>query len=422
MKSAKITEIACYVGYVTQAIVLNLTPLFFVIFQNDYGISSSKLSVIIFLTFFVQIGIDLLVAYLGERVNLRLFAVLAHVTSAAGLILLSLLPAIIDPFIGIIIAVVTYSVGSALLEVMINPLFDRLPKKGDKGFSFAHSFYCWGQMTVILLSALTLKFLGSFWQPIPLVWSVIPITNAIVLAFAPIPEKVMPLRENASKSATKRTFGKFAMLLFIVVMICAGASEQGVAQWASYFAEKGLETSKIVGDLLGPCMFAFFMAISRTLFGIFGTRINISKALTVCAVSCAVCYLAIAFIPSPLFSLATCAISGLAVSIMWPATLDLASSTFYCGTAAFSLLSVAGDIGCTVGPSVNGIVSDFFASTGLAERLSETVQIPSEQLAIRFGFALDTVFPLIMTFSLIYISRKILPNTSAHPELSRDGK
>ena len=409
MKSTKITEIACYVGYVTQAIVLNLAPLFFVIFQNNYGISSARLSLIIFLTFFVQIGIDLLVASIGEKANLRLLAVLAHVTSAAGLIFLAILPMMIDPFIGIIIAVITYSVGSALLEVMINPLFDRLPQRDSKGFSFAHSFYCWGQMAVILLSALALKFLGDQWYIIPLIWSLIPVINAFVLALAPIPEKAASSADSSLTGATKRTFGKFAMLLFVIVMICAGASEQGVAQWASYFAEKGLGTGKLVGDLLGPCTFAFFMAISRTLFGIFGKRINISKALTVCATSCTLCYLAIAFIPSPMFSLAACAISGFAVSIMWPATLDLASSSFYCGTAAFSILSVAGDVGCTLGPSVNGVVSDLFLASDSAARISDAVGIPPEQVAIRLGFALDALFPLVMAFTLIYIAKRILP-------------
>lgn len=409
MQNTKITETACYVGYVTQAIVLNLTPLFFVIFQNSYNISGTKLSFIIFLTFFVQIGIDLLVASVGDRVNLRVLAVLAHVMSAAGLILLSVLPEIIDPFAGIIVAVVTYSVGSALLEVMINPLFDRLPQKESKGFSFAHSFYCWGQMAVILLSALALKFLGTNWRPIPIAWSVIPILNAITLAFAPIPDKVEISSDSSADTAIKRTFSKFAMLLFIVVMICAGAAEQSVAQWASYFAEKGLGTSKLVGDLLGPCMFAFFMALSRTLFGVFGKKINIAKALTVCALFCAVCYTVIAFAPSSLISLAACALCGIAVSIMWPATLDLASTSFYCGTTAFSLLSVAGDIGCTVGPSVNGTVSDAFAGTRLAEKLSTSLGISVDQITIRLGFAFDTLFPIIMILALIYLSRKILP-------------
>lgn len=408
MKNTKITAIACYVGYVTQAIVLNLLPLFFVIFQNEYSISSAKLSFLIFLTFFVQIGIDLFVAWLGEKADLRIFSVLAHAMSATGLILLSLLPDIIDPFGGIIIAVVTYSVGSALLEVMINPLFDRLPQKEEKGFSFAHSFYCWGQMAVILLSALALGLLKNNWQPIPLCWSIIPTANAIVLAFAPIPPKKDLSSENAKNGASKRYFGKFSMLLFVIIMICAGAAEQGVAQWASYFAEKGLGTEKVIGDLLGPCTFALFMAIGRTLFSLFGSKINIQKALTVCAVSSAVCYAVIAFAPSDILSLAACALSGFAVSIMWPSTLDLASSTFYCGAAAFSILSVAGDIGCTLGPSVNGVVADIFAGTSFAANLSAKLGLTAEQLSIRLGFALNLLFPVIMALTLIYLSKKVL--------------
>lgn len=409
MKSTKITAIACYVGYVTQAIVLNLAPLFFVIFQNNYGISSAKLSLIIFLTFFVQIGIDLLVASLGERVNLRALAVSAHVASAAGLILLAILPEIIDPFSGIIVAVITYSVGSALLEVTINPLFDRLPQKEDKGFSFAHSFYCWGQMSVILLSAIALGFLGSNWRPIPLVWSVIPIINGVTLFFAPIPSKSHTYEIKGSGEPQKTAFGKRAMLLFIIIMICAGASEQGVAQWASYFAEKGLGASKILGDLLGPCTFAFFMAMGRTLFSLFGAKIDIAKALTVCAVASTACYLMIAIAPSSAVSLASCALSGITVSIMWPATLDLASSAFFCGTTAFSLLSVAGDIGCTVGPGVNGLVSDAFLKMQITEKISQVLGISAEQTAIRIGFAFSALLPAIMIPVLIYVMKKILP-------------
>ncbi len=408
MKKTKITEIACYVGYVTQAIVLNLLPLFFVIFQNDYGISRSKLSILIFLTFFVQIGIDLLIAAFGDRVNLRLMAISSHALSASGLVLLSILPGIIEPFTGIIIAVVTYSVGSALLEMVINPIFDRLPKKESGGFVFAHSFYCWGQMAVILLSAAALGFLGSNWRPIPLVWAIIPIINMIALCFAHIPEE----KQNSSDLPEKRHRRSFkGFYLFIIVMICAGASEQGVAQWASYFAEKGLGASKLLGDLLGPCMFAFFMAMGRTLFSVLGQKINIAKALGVCAFSSAVCYLAIAVIPSPAFSLAACALSGLTVSIMWPATLDLASSAFYCTTATFSLLSVAGDIGCTLGPAVNGVISDVFSGTKIAEKLSELFGISSDQMAIRLGFALDSLFPILMIFILLHISRIFLPKS-----------
>ncbi len=420
MKNTKTTEIACYVGYVTQAIVLNLLPLFFVIFQNDYGISSTKLSLLIFLSFFVQIGIDLLVASLGDKVNLRFLAVLSHAMSASGLILLAVLPGIIDPFVGIIIAAITYSVGSALLEVVINPLFDRLPQKESKGFTFAHSFYCWGQMGVILISALALKLLGSNWRPIPLAWAIIPLLNMLTLCFAPIPEKA-PQTSGTSEKDTH--FGLFkGFFLFIIVMICAGASEQGVAQWASYFAEKGLGTSKLLGDLLGPCMFAFFMAMGRMLFSIFGQKLNIAKALTVCALSSTVCYLAIAFVPSPVFSLAACALSGLTVSIMWPAILDLASGAFYCTTAAFSFLSVAGDIGCTLGPAVNGIVSDIFSGTRTAEKLSGLLGVSAEQTAIRLGFALDTIFPLVMIFVLLHISKKIIPKSSGISQDLSDGK
>lgn len=400
----KHTEIACYLSYVTQAINLNLIPLFFVIFQSDYGISTAKLSVIVFLTFALQITIDSFLAYMGEKVNLRLLIVLSHALSALGLIFLGILPDMIDSFTGIIISVVLYSVGSSLLEVVINPIFDRLPKKDGVGFVFAHSFYCWGQMGVILISSLLLAVSDGAWKFIPLCWALLPLSLMILFFFLPIPEKTFESAVNTEENPKLEKLGR-GFLLFIAVMICAGAAEQGVAQWASYFAEKGLGSANLLGNLLGPCMFAFFMAIGRTLLGTLGNKINLRKILTVSAVLSSVCYLAIAFLPSPILSLAACALSGFAVSIMWPATLDLAASAFVCGTSAFSLLSLAGDIGCTLGPSVNGFVSDLIKDTAVADYFANILKISSDQAAIRLGFAVTSVFSVVMIFTLIRISR-----------------
>lgn len=419
MKNLRYTEIACYLSYVTQAINLNLLPLFFVIFQTDYGISTAKLSITVFLTFFLQIAIDALLAFIGERVNLRLLIILSHVTSAAGLTALAILPGVIDPFCGIIIAVVLYSLGSALLEVVINPIFDRLPKKEGVGFTFAHSFYCWGQMGVILISALVLAISDGKWRFIPIFWAILPTFLAVCCFFLPIPEKGSEDKASDSQNRKNVKLGK-GFILFILLMIFAGAAEQGVAQWASYFAEKGLGSSKLLGDLLGPCTFALFMAIGRTLLGVSGSKLNLRKALIICALSSSVCYLAIAFLPSPILSLAACALSGFAVSIMWPASLDLASSAFVCGTTAFSLLSLAGDIGCTVGPSVNGFVSDMLADSAVTKGFAEIMNISCDQAAIRLGFAVTSVFSIAMVITLLKISRTFF--SKEHSDSTADGK
>ncbi len=406
MKNARFTRIACYLSYVTQAINLNLLPLFFVIFRNDFGLSTFQLSATVFITFFIQISVDSLVALLGDKVSLRLIIISALATSASGLVALSFLPVIIDPFTGILISVLLYSIGSGLLEVGINPIFDRLPKNDGIGFTFAHSFYCWGQMAVILVSALALELSGGAWRFLPITWAILPVVLCISFVFLPIP-KAQESSQNGEKSAEKRQkkLGK-GFLLFILLMICAGAAEQGVAQWASYFAEKGLGTTKLLGDLIGPCLFALFMAIGRTLFGMFGGKINLHRTLTVCAIASTVCYLAIAFVPSPLFSLAACALSGFAVSIMWPASLDLASSAFVCTTATFSWLSLAGDIGCTLGPSVNGIVSDIFIKLDITKKFAELLGLSCEQAALRIGFAVTSLFSVIMIYTLIRIAHR----------------
>jgi len=259
-------------------------------------------------------------------------------------------------------------------------------------------------MGVILISSLLLAISNGAWKFIPICWAVLPTALMILFFFLPIPENVSENTVSADENPKHKRLGR-GFLLFIVVMICAGAAEQGVAQWASYFAEKGLGSAKLLGNLLGPCLFAFFMAIGRTLMGIMGNKINLQKILTVSAVLSSVCYLAIAFLPSPFLSLAACALSGFAVSIMWPASLDLASSAFVCGTTAFSLLSLAGDIGCTLGPSANGLISDMLTGTPITEFFADILNISPDQAALRLGFAITSVFSVIMIFTLIRISK-----------------
>ena len=142
------------------------------------------------------------------------------------------------------------------------------------------------------------------------------------------------------------------------MMVCAGASEQAVSQWASTFAEKGLGITKAAGDLAGPMAFAILMGTSRAFYGKYGDRIRLERFMGVSCLLCIVSYLGISLSPLPMFSLISCAVCGLSVGIMWPGTFSKAAKALpKGGTAMFALLALGGDLGCSGGPTLVGTVS-----------------------------------------------------------------
>ncbi len=395
------TLIACYLGYITQAITVNLAPLFFVIFQNQYGVSYTQIANLVLITFVIQIIVDASMVKLTPIVGYRRSAVFAHIFSVIGLVCLTILPRVMPAYAGILISVFFYSIGGGLTEVVISPIVDALP--GDakaSAMSLLHSFYSWGQMAVVILSTVLLSIVGNAnWFYIPLVWAILPLCNIFLFARVPIVE---PEEEQKSNGA-----GKFLrspiFVVAVLMMICSGASEQAMSQWASLFAERGLGVPKIAGDLLGPCMFAFCMAIGRTVYGICGEKINIEKALMACAGLTIGCYIVVAFVPNPVVALLGCALTGLGVSLMWPGMLSYSSQKYdyKAGPVLFSLLALGGDIGCSVGPWITGCVSDTYLAT--VERTAE-----AESQAIRYGLLAAVIFPALMLV-LSLIMRKLPP-------------
>lgn len=354
----KNTMTACFVGYIVQAIVNNFVPLLFITFQQEYGIPLSKITLLITINFLVQLGVDLLSAFFTDKIGYRMSAVFAHIMSAMGLILLAVLPEIMPPFAGILTAVIIYAVGGGLLEVIISPITESCPTENkEKAMSMLHSFYCWGQVGVVLLSTLFFAVMGtSHWKTAACLWALIPIVNGIIFLKVPI----APLVEEGTECMTFRELfaNKFFMQLMLM-MLCAGASELAVSQWSSFFAEKALHISKTAGDLAGPMSFAVLMGCSRTIYGKFGEKINIDKFMTLSGILCVISYLMISVIKFPVINLIGCAICGLSVGIMWPGTYSKgAAGLKRGGTAMFSLLALAGDLGCSGGPTLVGCVAN----------------------------------------------------------------
>ncbi len=355
------TITACFVGYIVQAVVNNFTPLLFLFFQRNYHIPLSQITLLVTFNFGIQLLVDLVSVGFIDRIGYRTSMILAHVLSAAGLILLTVLPEILPvPFAGILAAVMIYAIGGGLLEVLVSPIVEACPSDNkEKAMSMLHSFYCWGHAGVVLISTLFFYAAGiENWKILSVIWALIPIGNAFVFAKVPI----APLIEDGGPGLELKELLKIRIFwVLLVMMVCAGASEQAVSQWASTFAEKGLGISKTAGDLAGPMAFAILMGASRLFYGKYGHRIHLERFMVCSSCLCILSYLGISFLPLPQLSLIACAVCGLSVGIMWPGTFSKASAMLpKGGTAMFALLALGGDIGCSGGPTLVGMVSGAF--------------------------------------------------------------
>lgn len=352
------TMYACFAGYIVQAIVNNFVPLLFLTFESSYNIPLSQITMLITFNFGIQLIVDLLSTKFVDRIGYRVSIVMAHVFAAGGLIGLVVLPDLLpNAFAGLLIAVVIYAIGGGLIEVLISPIMESCPTENkEKAMSLLHSFYCWGHVGVVLLSTLFFKLCGiENWKILALIWAVIPIVNGIVFCKAPIASLI----EDGETGMSLRDLCRNQMFwILMLMMVCAGASEQAVSQWASTFAEQGLGVTKTIGDLAGPMAFAILMGSARAFYGKFGEKIDLDKFMMGGSLLCVIAYLCISLSPSPLISLVGCAVCGLSVGIMWPGTFSKASATLkYGGTAMFALLALAGDVGCSGGPTLVGFVT-----------------------------------------------------------------
>lgn len=352
------TIYACFAAYIVQAVVNNFVPLLFLTFQDSYGIPLSQITMLVTLNFGLQLLVDLVSVSFVDRIGYRASMVLAHALAAAGLALLAILPELMpSPFPGILLSVCVYAVGGGLLEVLVSPVVEACPSDHkEQTMSLLHSFYCWGHVGVVLVSTVFFALFGvGHWRVLALAWALIPLGNMI--AFTRVP--IAPLIEDGQRGMTIGELARRkAFWVFLLMMVCAGASEQGVSQWASTFAEKGLGVSKTVGDLAGPMAFAVLMGTSRAIYGKYGGRLNLDQFMAGSALLCVASYLCIALVPSPVVGLLGCAVCGLSVGIMWPGTFSKASAGLpRGGTAMFALMALAGDLGCSGGPTLVGMVS-----------------------------------------------------------------
>lgn len=352
------TIYACYIGYITQAIVNNFAPLLFLTFMARYHLGLDQITLITTLNFLVQLVVDLLSTRVIDRVGYRASVLFAHLMAVLGMAGLAVLPALLgSAYAGILLSVVCYAVGGGIIEVLISPIVEACPTaKKEAAMSLLHSFYCWGHLAVVLLSTLFFTLFGiENWGILAVLWALVPLFNLFYFTLVPI----YPIVSEGEQRPLGSLLKSRVFWLVVVLMVCAGASEQAMSQWASSFAESALHVSKTVGDLAGPCAFALTMGTARALYGSFSEKIPLKKAIIASAMLCIVCYLVAVFSPNPVFGLLGCAITGFSVGIFWPGTFSTAAIQIPGGgTAMYALLALAGDLGCSGGPTVVGLVAN----------------------------------------------------------------
>ena len=408
MYTYKHTLHACYLGYVTQAIVNNLAAILFIVFQTQFGLSFEMIGRLILINFATQICADVFAVKYADRIGYRPTAIAAHIFCAVGLIGLGVFPLLFpDPYLGLVTAVVIYAIGGGLIEVLISPIVDALP--GDakaSAMSLLHSFYCWGQMAVVIITTLLLWVFGlGIWFILPIMWSLVPIYN--IFRFAKVP-LVPPIPEE-HKTPIKSLLSTNIFVVAMVLMICAGASELTMSQWSSLFAELGLQVPKVMGDLLGPALFALFMGIGRTIYGIWGHKIHLKSALMASAIFCVACYAVTVFAAQPIVALMACALCGLSVALMWPGTFSLTAASFPLGgTALFGILAICGDIGAATGPWLAGVSSQYALESERLLAYGVTNGLTPDQVGLRFGLLVAMIFPITAIIGLLVWKERIV--------------
>lgn len=354
------TITACFTGAIIQAVIINFVPLLFITFQNEFNIELSKITLLVTISFSLQLITDFAAGFFVDKIGYKASCLIAQAFSATGLILLAILPDILpDPYVGILIATCIGAIGGGLLEVVISPVIEACPTKNkERTMSLLHSFYCWGFVATVIISTVFFRVFGiENWRIMAGVWAIVPIANGILFSFSPI----MPLLQEGEKGDSLfKLLKNKTFWLMAIILVCAGACEQAVGQWASAFAEK-LGVSKTLGDLLGPMMFAFAMGISRLIFGKVGDKKSLNIFMFVSALLCIVSYLITALSPWSIVAVIGCGLCGFSVGVLWPGTYSKAAGSIKKGgTKLFAMLAIAGDLGCILGPTIVGLVSDNF--------------------------------------------------------------
>jgi MFS family permease len=327
------------------------------------------------------------------------------VLTVLGFGLFALAPQVLaDPYPGFVLATIVFSGSGGLLELLLSPIVNAIPTdEKATAMSVLHSFYAWGQVTVVLLTTLFLFVFGrTQWQWIVLLWTLPAMLNFFLFLRVPL---APPIPEEHRQGMRQLILKPFFIVSFFAIML-GGASEVSMSQWASAFMEKALALPKVIGDIAGMCMFGLMLGVGRLLYGMYGQKVNVNRVMTAGALLAVACYLVVALSPANLPALIACALAGFAVSLLWPGTLVIAAERFpMAGAWLFAILAAGGDIGASVGPWAMSVITEHGPKLALFAGLSDSLGLTQEQFGLRLGMLAGAVLPLGTLLCLRWLYR-----------------
>lgn len=405
----RFTVAACCMGYLLQAVVVNVSPILFITLKEQFHLTYSQLGLLVLANFVTQLMCDIGFGGVIDRCGFRPLALCSAACAAAGFALFAAAPLFMpqNPYPLFLCGTLLFAGAGGLLEVLLSPIIGALPLPHEKRvslMSFLHSAYSWGQVVVVLGTTLLLLWLGArHWQLIMLLWCIPAVVTFIMFALAVYPPTVPEDERQDVRSVLKAA----AFWLCMVVMTASGAGELIISQWASSFIEKGLGVSKTVGDIVGVCAFAAAMGLGRTVYGKYSARLNMDRIMCIGFATLTLCYFSIGLIPGHLVPVFAIAVSGLAVSIVWPVTLVKVMDYFpLAGSWLFAILAAGGDLGCSFGPWLTGKVTDLCTASARFAPLAERLGLSMEQLGLRAGMLAGAAFPLVGLAALLWLRYK----------------
>ncbi len=400
----KRTRHSCYFSYLSMASIFTLPPMLFMTFREMYGISYTLLGTLVLVNFCTQLSVDLVFSFFSKYFNIRKTVRVMPVLTCIGLSIYALAPVIFPDHIyaGLLIGTVIFSVSAGLSEVLLSPIVAALPSDNpERDMSLLHSLYAWGVVLMVSISTLFFNLFGTRnWQYLTFFLAALPLITCAMFCASPVPDINIEHHEQ-DKTKKNRFFG---LALCVMCIFFGAAAENVMTNWVSSFLESALSISKSLGDVFGMALFAVFLGLGRILYAKFGK--NISRTLLLGMTVSAACYLIAGLCSNPVVSLFACVLTGFAASMLWPGTLILMEENFpHAGVAAYALMAAGGDFGSSIAPQLMGVIVDTVSESAFASELSKTLAISTEQIGMKTGMVITSVFPLLGVAVLLIIKR-----------------
>ena len=399
----KRTKFACYTAYFTMSSIFSLPPLLFAALQDMYGISYTLLGTLVLVNFCTQLTVDLIFTFFTKYFNIGKTVKIMPLITTLGLLVYAFVPHFFPEYAytGLLIGTVLFSVSAGLSEVLLSPVIAAIPSDNpQKDMSLLHSLYAFGVFTVVIISTLFLRFFGAEnWFYLTLFWALLPVLAAVLFSLSPMPKMDSASENSGTSGAKRRTMG---LALCVACIFFGSCAENAMSNWISSYMENALHINKTVGDVLGMAAFAILLGITRILYAKYGK--NIMKMLMVGMVGAAVCYLVAGLSTNMMFAFVACVLTGAFVAMLWPGSLIMMEENLPgIGVAAYALMASGGDLGASIAPQLLGIVVDKVAASNFANELSLTLNLTTEQIGLKAGMLVTSVFPIIGVILLVFI-------------------